>query len=148
MTLTHLVLVRIQAGQPFDAPPVGRLAHGLPAGQKSNVNALIDEARRMAPSLSRGIPIVYFLRLRSGQIYIGATLDLTQRLTDHASGSACRTTQIDPPVGVLRLERCATFAEARSREAQLKRWSRAKKLALIEGDFSLLRSLAQSAEKR
>lgn len=90
--------------------------------------------------------MVYFLRLRSGIIYIGASLDLPQRLDDHVSGQACRTTQLDPPVAVLRVEIHATFAEARARESQLKRWSRPKKEALIRGDPDHLRVLSQSRE--
>ena len=38
---------------------------------------------------------VYFLRLRSGQLYIRSTADLRQRLVDHSSGRACRTTAWD-----------------------------------------------------
>jgi hypothetical protein len=38
----------------------------------------------------------------------------------------------------------ATFAEARARESQLKRWSRPKKEALIRGDLDHLRVLSQS----
>lgn len=92
------------------------------------------------------MPVVYFLCLRSGIIYIGASLDLPQRLDDHVSGQACRTTQLDPPVTVLRVEIHATFAEARAREAQLKRWSRPKKEALICGDLDHLRVLSQSRD--
>lgn len=97
----------------------------------------------MVPSLSRGMSVVYFLRLRSGIPYIGVSADLEQRLQDHISGRACRTTTLDPPVALLRVEGCATFAEARRREAQLKRWSRAKKKALIRGDFAVLKKLSR-----
>ena len=110
------------------------------------MSALIAEARRMLPNLSRGMSVVYFLRLQSGIIYIGVSTDLAQRLDDHASGQACRTTRWDRPVGVLRIELHATFAEARAREAQLKRWSRAKKEALIHGNLDCLRALSQSRE--
>jgi len=115
------------------------------------VNTLIAEARRMAPSkgrspTSKGTCVVYFLRLRSGALYIGASEDLEQRLDEHCSGQACRTTQFDPPVSFLRFEAFATFSEARTREAQLKRWSRGKKEVLIEDDFKTLHSLSQSRE--
>ncbi|MEO6568430.1 MAG: GIY-YIG nuclease family protein [Opitutaceae bacterium] len=116
------------------------------------MNALIAEARRMALSkgqrpASKGMCVVYFLRLRSGALYIGASEDLEQRLDDHTSGQACRTTELDPPIVFLRFETCATFSDARTREAQLKRWSRAKKAALINGDFHGLHALSQSREK-
>ena len=111
------------------------------------MNVLIAEARRMAPSLSRGMAVVYFLRLKSGIIYVGASIDLEQRLDDHASGQACRTTALDPPSALLRVEVCPTFADARQREPQLKRWSRQKKEALIRGDVDRLRKLSQSRDQ-
>jgi predicted GIY-YIG superfamily endonuclease len=76
------------------------------------MSALIAEAQRMAPSLSWGMAVVYFLRLRSGIIYIGSSSDFEQRLEDHASGHACRTTQLDPPVVLLRIEIAHHFPRA------------------------------------
>jgi len=112
------------------------------------MNALVAEARRMAPSLSRGMPVVYFLRLKSGTIYIGTSIDLVQRLEDHCSGQACRTTLLDKPTSVLRVEFDPTFAAARVREAQLKRWSRSKKEALVQGDLGGLRRLSRSRDEQ
>lgn len=114
---------------------------------RSHMNALVAEARRMAPSLSRGTGVVYFLRLRSGILYVGASVDLEQRLGDHVSGQACRTTALDIPFALLRVEIYPSFSEARKREAQLKRWSRPKKEALIRGDFDRLRKLSQSRDQ-
>ena len=111
------------------------------------MNGLIAEARRTAPSLSRGTPVVYFLRLRSKQLFIGCSTDLPQRLKDHHSGQACRTTELDPPVALLHIEVCSTFSDARLREAQLKRWSRPKKEALVRGDLGVLRALSKSREE-
>ena len=110
------------------------------------MNTLIAEARRMAPSLSRGMSVVYFLRLRSGLLYVGASTDLEQRLADHTSGQACRTTTLDPPICVLRVELYDSFATARAREAQLKKWSRAKKEALIAENLRILSALSRSRD--
>jgi predicted GIY-YIG superfamily endonuclease len=55
-------------------------------------------------------------------------------------------TRLDPPLALLRVEVCSTFREARQREAQLKRWSRPKKEALIRGDFESLRVLSRSRD--
>jgi putative endonuclease len=41
---------------------------------------------------------LYILRLKSGGLYIGTTKNLNQRYKDHCSGTACRTTRLDPPV--------------------------------------------------
>ena len=51
----------------------------------------------MAPSLSRGVPVVYFLRLRSGMLYVGASVDLEQRLDDHVSAKPA-----EPPRSIYR----------------------------------------------
>jgi putative endonuclease len=90
--------------------------------------------------------VVYFLRLRSGNICVGASFDLAQRLGDHSSGKACWTTPLDPVMAILRVEVHPTFAQARQREAQLERWSRVKKLALIRDDHVVLRELSQSRD--
>ena len=127
---------------------------------RNGMNVLIGEARRMAlpkalsevegskgqRPASKGTPVVYFLRLRSGTIYVGSSTDFGQRLADHSSGWAGRTTALDPPVEVLRVEILPTFTDARHREAQLKRWSRAKKEALIRGDPEALHSLSRSRD--
>ena len=70
---------------------------------------------------------LYILRLKSGNLYIGATTDLVQRNKDHIDGRACRTTRLDPPVALVNLEGFQNYPEARKREAQVKRWTRAKK---------------------
>jgi predicted GIY-YIG superfamily endonuclease len=90
--------------------------------KRADMNALVAEAQRMALSkrrspASKGTCVVYFLRLRSGSIYIGVSEDLEQRLDDHVSGRACRTTQLDPPLAIPRVEVLPTFSEARSRVA-------------------------------
>jgi putative endonuclease len=107
---------------------------------------LIESARRMVPSLSRGIPIVYILRLQSGALYVGCTIDFEVRLRGYETGAACRTTSLDPPDALVFVEIQPDFRSARRRELQIKRWSRAKKLALIEGDDAELCRLSRSRD--
>jgi len=90
---------------------------------------------------------LYILRLKSGSLYVGATKDIKQRYEDHLDGRASRTTKLDHPLKLAYSESFPTFSEARKREAQVKRWSRAKKEALVAGDFEKLRSLAKSPKK-
>jgi putative endonuclease len=49
-------------------------------------------------------------------------------------------------MSILRVEVFDSFAGAQAREAQLKKWSRAKKEALIRGDFEALKSLSKSRD--
>ena len=91
---------------------------------------------------------LYILRLESGQLYIGSTTNLEQRYKDHCSGKACRTTKFDPPAGLVYSEELDTFSYARRREAQIKRWTRAKKEALVAGDLEKLRELSKPRRER
>jgi putative endonuclease len=86
----------------------------------------------------------YILRLQLGALYVGATTKLAQRYADHCAGHACRTTRRDPPEALVYTEELPAFSDARRREAQIKRWSRAKKEALVASDRSALRGLARS----
>ena len=85
----------------------------------------------------------YILRLRSGGLYTGASTDLDRRWQEHVAGTVSRTTRLDPPVEVAYSEEYPTFSDARRREAQVKKWSRAKKQALVAGNISLLHDLAR-----
>ena len=89
----------------------------------------------------------YILRLQSGSLYIGATKNLENRYAEHCAGSASRTTSINPPVSLIYSEKHDSFFKARQREAQVKRWSRAKKEALVVGDKNKLRALSKSHTK-
>ncbi len=73
-----------------------------------------------------------------------ATADLRNRYEEHCTKRACRTTTLDPPIALVYSEKYETFSEARQREAQVKRWSRAKKEALVAGDLATLRNLSKS----
>ena len=98
-------------------------------------------------SLGSTVPAhLYILRLRSGQLYVGATADLDRRWQEHVSGDACRTTKLDPPVAIVYSEEHPTFSDARRREVQVKRWSRAKREALVAGNTAALHRLAKSRD--
>jgi predicted GIY-YIG superfamily endonuclease len=90
---------------------------------------------------------LYILRLRSGQLYTGSTTNLDQRYKDHFLGKACRTTRLDPPSELVYSEEIDTFSEARKREAQIKKWSRAKKEAPVSGNITEVRRLSKRKYK-
>jgi len=80
----------------------------------------------------------YILRLHSGSLYIGATKKLENRYEKHRTGSAGRTTSLDRPVALIYSEKLKSVSNTCQRKAQLKRWSRAKKEALVAGDMDKL----------
>jgi putative endonuclease len=90
---------------------------------------------------------LYILRLKSDKLYIGSTTDLNRRLREHVGGCACRTAKYDLPEHLVYSESFDTISEAKEREAQVKRWTRAKKEALVSGDLTKLRRLSKSCQK-
>jgi predicted GIY-YIG superfamily endonuclease len=87
---------------------------------------------------------LYILRLPTALLYVGCTSDLPSRLVAHRlSHGTGDTTRGLRPIALVHIERFDSISSARLREAQLKRWSRAKKEALIAGDFARLHALAR-----
>ncbi|MBP9700522.1 GIY-YIG nuclease family protein [Candidatus Woesebacteria bacterium] len=75
--------------------------------------------------------IVYMLECGDHTFYIGSTSDVTKRLHQHNHTTAgAKYTRARRPVRVVYQEQCATYALARSREAALKRLTRAQKTLL------------------
>jgi putative endonuclease len=64
-----------------------------------------------------------------------------QRLKDHAGGHGAEFIKDYGKFELVYSEQFATRADAMSRERQLKKWTRAKKEALIAGDTELLKRL-------
>lgn len=73
----------------------------------------------------------YILRCRDGSLYTGWTNDLEKRLAAHNSGVGGKYTRSRRPVELVYHETFPTKSEAMRREVQLKRLTRAEKLALI-----------------
>ena len=78
-----------------------------------------------------------------GSFYVGHTQDLVERLGLHNSGEGAQWTALRRPVTLAYWEPFACEREAVRREAQWKRWSRAKKQALIGGDLERLVDLSR-----
>jgi predicted GIY-YIG superfamily endonuclease len=84
----------------------------------------------------------YMLRCADDAFYVGHTDDLEHRLAEHSDGRYCRFTQSRRPVELVWSASFHDRDEAKAAEAKLKGWSRAKKQALIDGDFEQLSGLA------
>ena len=77
----------------------------------------------------------YLLRCADGHYHVGHTDDLDRRIAEHQSGTLAGYTQTRLPVALAWSETFPSRDEASSFERQLKGWSRAKKEALIAGDW-------------
>ena len=84
---------------------------------------------------------VYILKCQNGDLYTGLTNNLERRISEHQQGKGGKFTKDVRVEKLLHKENFATLEEARSREVQIKGWTRKKKLALIAGDLELLKKL-------
>ncbi len=86
---------------------------------------------------------VYVLRTSPNTLYIGQTNNLEKRITEHKnkSSKSAKYVRYFDSVDLVYSEKYPTRKEAMQRETQLKKWSKAKKEALVKGDLSLLKKL-------
>jgi predicted GIY-YIG superfamily endonuclease len=85
----------------------------------------------------------YMLRCSDGSYYVGHTDELERRLAQHASGTGLSYTATRQPVRLVWFEEFPTREEAKVVEAQIKKWSRRKKEALIAGKIDELKDAAR-----
>ncbi len=90
---------------------------------------------------------VYMLECSDRSLYVGHTDDLEARLVQHETGALGGHTSTRRPVRLVWSEEMISREEALTCELQLKGWSRAKKWALIEGDWALLKRLARGPDR-
>ena len=90
----------------------------------------------------------YILHCNDGSYYVGHTDDIDLRMAQHTNGALGGYTAKRRPVKLLWTETFATRDDAFAAERQLKGWSRAKKQALIAGDWALVSQLARGRTGR
>ena len=88
----------------------------------------------------------YLLRCNDFTYYAGHTDDLEYRLAQHQSGALGGYTARRLPVTLVWCDMFAERDQAFWTERKLKGWSRAKKEALIAGDFDLIQALARNRQ--
>ena len=89
----------------------------------------------------------YMLHCNGGAFYVGHTDDLERRVAQHEIGATPGFVRDHLPVKLVWSEAFSTREEALAMERRLKGWSRAKKLALIRGDWDDLSRLSRGEEK-
>ena len=108
----------------------------------SSVTLSGDEGRQNSSAIMREYN-VYIVECSDGSYYTGLTNSVDVRLVEHNEGINKGYTYSRRPV---RLVFCDSFSyvwDAIAAEKQIKKWSRAKKKALIEGDKDLLKELSE-----
>jgi predicted GIY-YIG superfamily endonuclease len=89
----------------------------------------------------------YMLRCSDGSFYTGHTDDLELRLAHHVAGTFGGYTATRRPVELVWSENFPTRIEALAAERRIKGWSRAKKQALIRGDWAEVSRLARNRQQ-
>jgi len=85
----------------------------------------------------------YMLRCSDGRYYVGHTDDLEARIGAHQSGTLDEYTQSRRPVELVWSQEFASRDEAFAAERQIKGWTRAKKEALVRGDWDGVQILSR-----
>lgn len=87
----------------------------------------------------------YILECADGSFYVGSTRDLDRRLADHDAGRGSAFTRRPGrrPVRLAWAVQTERLDDAFRYEKQVQGWSRAKRLALIEGRLDDLPGLAR-----
>ena len=117
--------------------PLASLAHHLSRGEPSRAS----EARRGSE-----YGYVYIIECEDSSLYAGITQNLFRRFGERKSGKGGCYTRHNRAEKILYSEPFANERSAKEGEAQIKKWSNAKKRALIEGDFEKLRQLSISKD--
>ena len=73
----------------------------------------------------------YLARCADGSLYAGTCLDLAAREAKHNDGTGAKYTRARGPVKIIYHETFTTLSDARKREAEVKKWSKAEKEALL-----------------
>ncbi len=91
---------------------------------------------------------LYILKCSDGSFYTGSTTDLRKRLAEHRLGEGCEWTRKRLPIQLVFSQEMPDQNQAYVAEHMIKKWTRAKKEALIAGDWDLLKYLAKKPRFR
>ncbi len=90
----------------------------------------------------------YMLECGDGTFYVGHTDDLDVRIAQHHSGETRGYTSTRRPLKLVWSDEFPSRYEALAAERQIKGWGRAKKIALIRGDWAEIGRLARNSAAR
>jgi|SRR5215204_2752795 putative endonuclease len=92
---------------------------------------------------------LYIVRCADGSYYVGAArMGLERRVAEHNTGVYGGYTAMRRPVSLVFAQHFPQITDAIEAERQIKVWSRAKKEALIAGDWARVQDLARRRKPR
>ena len=93
------------------------------------------------------MPWMYLLECADGSFYAGSTWNLEHRVWQHEQGEGSAYTRHRLPVRLVFSAEFDRVDDAYAFEKQVQGWSRAKRLALIEGRWEALPGLSSRPSK-
>lgn len=81
---------------------------------------------------------VYIVKCSDGSYYTGSSKNIEKRIVEHNLGLGGDYTRLRRPVKLVYSEGFENYMDAFNAERRIKKWSRKKKEALINGDFNEL----------
>ena len=88
----------------------------------------------------------YMLHCNGGYFYTGHTDDLDRRMAQHQSGALPGFSRDHLPVKLVWSEEFQTRDDAKAAEKRIKGWGKAKKMALIRGDWDEIAKLGKGKD--
>lgn len=89
----------------------------------------------------------YILRCSDNSLYCGMTNNLENRLRDHNGSKGAKYLRAKKPFQLVYSEEYPDIKSAMQRELQVKKWTKVKKEALIQGNKSLLKNVITLSER-
>ena len=86
---------------------------------------------------------VYILECADGSLYTGSTKYLDKRIEQHKSGKGADHTKKYGPCKLVYFEEYSRVDQAFYREKQIQKWSRKKKLDLVDRNQELIKELSK-----
>ncbi len=124
-----------------DGTANGALSEARRAESKGRVEGLAANLPRTSSNLE--CPSVYIVKCADGSLYVGSTSDVESRVQRHNDGFGCHYTASRRPVALAYSDELRTLPDALRREKQVKRWTAAKKQALIDDRLVDVKALSQ-----
>ena len=94
------------------------------------------------------MPFVYIVRCADDTLYTGWAMDVVRRVAAHNAGRGARYTRMHGPVELVYTEEVPTRSDALKRELVIKRYPRAKKLALCQPARSAAKRRSTARKRR
>lgn len=90
----------------------------------------------------------YMLECNDGSFYVGSSRDLAGRVEQHGLGKGAAYTRKRLPVKLVWAEEFDNVGDAFEMEKRVQGWGRAKRQALINGEYERLPGLSLSPQRR